>query len=155
MVKGSQGLFKMTSITDKLKYSDIGRRIRNLNFLKIRVVQPSTVLLAGIIIAVSIFIMGGGIYDLLESPLALLPSSSGTWLFVYPSLSAQTWNESIYTMSLLTLGITGTLFCYRSSRYAFKPRQANLLLMLGVVLIAVSILGLEYGLYLKIRTSPA
>jgi hypothetical protein len=144
----------MASFSDKLKYSAIGRRIRNLNFLKITVVKPSTVFLTGIIIAVSIFILGGGVYNLLEKPLALLPGANG-WLFIYPGLYAQTWNESIYSMSMMTLGIVGTLVCYRSTRYAFKPRQAKIFLMLGAVLLIVAIIGFEYALYMKVSSGTA
>ncbi|HJX23186.1 MAG TPA: hypothetical protein VJ574_02095 [Candidatus Bathyarchaeia archaeon] len=142
----------MTSLADRLRYSGIGRRLRKLNIPRVGLFKPSTVLLTGIIIAVSIFILGGGVFDLLEHPLALLPSSSG-WLFIYPGLYSQTWNESIFSMFMLTLGIAGTFVCYRSTRYAFKPKQATVLLLIGTVLIVISILGFEYALYLKLNTS--
>ena len=144
----------MTSLADRLRYSVIGRRLRRFNIPRVSLFKPSTMLLTGIIIAVSIFILGGGVFDLLEHPLALLPSSSG-WLFIYPGLYSQTWNESIYSMFLLALGIAGTFVCYRSTRYAFKPRQATILLLLGTVLIVISILGFEYALYLKLNTGTS
>jgi O-antigen ligase len=143
----------MTSLADRLRYSGIARRLSRFNVPKVGMFKPSTVLLTGIIIAVSIFILGGGVFDLLEHPLALLPTSSGSWLFIYPGLYSQTWNESIFSMSLLALGIAGTFVCYRSTRYAFKPRQATILLLLGTVLIVISILGFEYALYVKLNTS--
>jgi hypothetical protein len=143
----------MTSLADRLKYSGIGRRLTRLNIPRVGLFKPSTMLLTGIIIAVSIFILGGGVFDLLEHPLALLPTSSGNWLFIYPGLYSQTLNESVFSMFLLTLGIAGTFICYRSTRYAFKPRQATILLLLGTVLIVISILGFEYTLYLKLNTS--
>jgi hypothetical protein len=93
-------------------------------------------------ISFSIFILAGGVFDILEKPLALLPRGSG-WTFVYKgSLHIQTLNESIVAGLLYLLAIVGLYLLLRSTRSVYDPRQAYLMLILGF---AVTMIVLFYS----------
>jgi hypothetical protein len=104
-----------------------------------RAIKPSVTIITFIVLAFAIFSLAGGIYDLLERPVSLLPSARpGGWTFLYRgSLNAQTLNESILASLLYLLGIAGLYMLYRSTRYAYRPRNAGLLLILGLAFTVV------------------
>lgn len=107
-----------------------------------RAVRPSTTLLIVLAVTFSIFVLAGGVFDILEKPLALLPRGSG-WTFVYSgSLHIQTLNESILAGLLYLLGIVGLYLLLRSTRSVYNPRQAYLMLILGF---AVTMIVLFYS----------
>ena len=92
-------------------------------------------------ISLATFFLAGGIYDLLEKPVSLLPrSTSQGWTFIYPGgLGAQTLNESILSAILYLLGLSGFYMLYRSTRFAYRPRNAYILLIIGFVTTAIVI----------------
>jgi hypothetical protein len=111
--------------------------------------RPSFYLLAIIVSAISIFFFGGGIYDLLVRPPPAL-SSSGTTFFYYPGLQGQLLPESLVAMFLFAVGFIGFFVIYMSTKYAYKPRQAFLLLMCGAVFIIIAYVFAELLLLLKL-----
>jgi len=122
-------------------------------YQKMMTVKPSLLLIAVITIALSIFLLGGGVYDILEKPYALLPSARG-FLVYYPyTLNEQWLNESITVMVLYFIGVVGFLLMYQSTQYAYRPRQAFMLLLIGGTLVALAYLGAEISLGLKIYSS--
>ncbi|MGA2238395.1 MAG: hypothetical protein ABSG74_04215 [Candidatus Bathyarchaeia archaeon] len=84
-------------------------------------------------ICIAAFFLAGGIYDLLEKPVSLLPTSTSQgWTFIYPNgLGAQTLNESILAGMLYLIGLSGFYMLYRSTRFAYRPRNAYILLIIG------------------------
>ena len=86
-------------------------------------------------VGLATFFLAGGIYDLLEKPVSLLPRSSQEgWTFIYPGgIGAQTLNESILSAILYLLGLAGLYMLFRSTRFAYRPRNAYILLILGFV----------------------
>ena len=122
-------------------------------YQKMMTVKPSLLLIAVITIALSIFLLGGGVYDILEKPYALLPSARG-FLVYYPyTLNEQWLNESITVMVLYLIGVIGFLLMYQSTQYAYRPRQAFILLLIGGALVALAYLGAEVSLGFKIYSS--
>lgn len=114
-------------------------------YWKIVNVKPSTLLLAIVVTAASIFFLGGGIYNLLEQP-AFAVFISGRPYFAYPySLSEQFLGESMFVMILYGVGTAGLLIAYQSTKYAYRPRQAYMLLLMGVLLIVISYIFVEYA----------
>jgi len=79
------------------------------------------------------FILAGGIYDILERPISLLPTAGGYSPVIRGTLGQQTLNESLIAAFLYMLGIGGLYMLLRSTRYAYRPRNAYLLLILGTV----------------------
>jgi hypothetical protein len=99
------------------------------------------VILFLVALGLAAFFMSGGIYDLLEKPVSLLPRSTGQgWTFIYPSgIGAQTLNESILAGILYLLGVAGFYMLFRSTRYAYRPRNAYILLILGLAMTVIVI----------------
>jgi hypothetical protein len=98
-----------------------------------RRLKPSTTMILLVVLGFVGFILAGGIYDILERPLSLLYSPSGVSVRVKGSLGQQTLNESLMAMFLYMLGLGGLYMLVRSTRFAYRPRNAYLLLILGTV----------------------
>lgn len=92
-------------------------------------------------IGLATFLLAGGIYDLLEKPVSLLPRASQSgWTFIYPGgIGAQTLNESILSAILYLLGLAGFYMLFRSTRFAYRPRNAYILLIVGIVTVVIVI----------------
>ena len=103
-------------------------------------------------LALAIFLFGGGIYDILEKPIALIPVREQRILFYHPySLHEQFVAESLEAMALYAIGVVGLILAYKSTKYSRKPRQAFILLATAILFIALSYLGCSYIMGLKLR----
>jgi hypothetical protein len=123
-------------------------------YWKITTYKPSTFAIALIAIAASIFFLGGGVYDLLEQsqiPIAAFTESGGQgrflFLYPYPSLNDQFIAESAFIMILYAIGAAGFIITYQSTKYAYKPRQAYMYLLTGLIFIFMAYLLLEIIFY--------
>ena len=96
-----------------------------------RRIKPSTTITIIIALAVVGFILAGGVYDLLEHPISLLPTPTGYSVLISGTLGEQTLNESLIAGFLYMLGLGGLYMLLRSTRFAYRPRNAYLLLMIG------------------------
>ena len=95
-----------------------------------RMRPPTTVIMIGVLLFVG-FVLAGGIYDILARPISLLPSPTGYSVVIKGTLGQQTLNESLIAAFLYMLGLGGLYMLLRSTRYAYRPRNAYLLLILG------------------------
>ena len=124
----------------------------NKFYRKISTVRPSTIVLSVVAMAVAIFLFGGGIYNVVTRP---LPSAyvdlpgGGRFIFLYPQLSEQFVTDSIVVMILYSLGIIGAIAMYQSTKYAYKPRQAYLMFLVGVIFLVLAYILLENALQIK------
>jgi hypothetical protein len=109
--------------------------------------RPSPYIVAIILAAITIFLLGGGIYDVTLKPRSVIPYSSG-FIFLYPSLHEQILNESIAIMIVYALGAAGLILIYRSTRYMRNPEQASLLIKIGAALLILTFIVVEAALYL-------
>lgn len=96
---------------------------------------PSTTIMLIIVIGFVGFVLAGGIYDILEHPISLLPTAGGYSVLIKGTLGQQTLNESLIAGFLYVLGLTGLYMLLRSTRYAYRPRNAYLLLILGTIVV--------------------
>jgi hypothetical protein len=135
----------------------IGKRLASFGFTlrkayeRISTIKPSILIVASIITAFSLFLLAGGVYDILEQPLAAIPYGS-TILFYYPyTLAAQAVIESIGVMIAYALGSIGLLLMYQSTKFAYKPRQAFMLLVSGIALILIAYIYVESLVYQKLN----
>ena len=95
--------------------------------------------------------LGGGMYNILEKPITLMPRGRRI-VFYYPyTLYEQFIVGSLIVMILYAMGFTGLVLAYESTKYANKPRQAFMLLIVGVLLILSAYLGCQHLISLKIR----
>jgi hypothetical protein len=133
----------------------IKKRISSLSFSlnklyrTISTTRPSNLLLPCLSVAVAVFLFGGGLYDLIERPLPAV-YYSGTFLFLYPSISDQFISDSVVSMTCFALGIIGLLTMYQSTKYVYKPRQAYMMLMMGIVLVLLAYIFLEASIHFKL-----
>jgi hypothetical protein len=121
----------------------------NKLYHRISTLRLSSLLIAVIAVSAAIFLFGGGLYDLIVKP---LPSfySGGSFLFLYPSLGDQFISDSIIAITLYALGAVGLVIVYQSTKYAYKPRQAYMMFLVGVALLFIAYVFLETTISLKL-----
>ena len=105
--------------------------------------KPSLFLVSAVAIGATLFFMGGGVYDLLVQPIVAYISQSGEVLAFYPGLNDQFVLGSLIVMILYALGVTGFLIAYRSTKYAYNPRQAYRFLLIGCAMILIAYFFVE------------
>lgn len=111
-------------------------------YRRLSTVKPSNVVLAAMAIAVAIFLFGGGLYLIIVKPYPAV-YYGGRFLFVYPQLSEQWVSDSLIAMTLFAFGVIGLLLMYQSTKYAYNPRQAYLVFMIGAALVIISYISIE------------
>jgi hypothetical protein len=116
--------------------------------LRLAKYRPSPFLVAAVVMGASIFLLGGGIYDIFMEPLTILPIGGGRFLSYVPyRIHEQLLMGSIGVMILYSLGAVGLLLIYHSTRYIRKPQQVSLLSKVGVALFLISFVAVEFVLY--------
>ena len=135
----------------------VKRNLASLSYMlqraywKIVTAKPSVMVFAVAIIAASIFLLGGGVYDLLEKPFFAIFIQE-RFIGVYPySLNEQLLAESIFVMLIYAIGAGGLLLTYQSTKYAYRPRQAFMFLLIGVIFIVVAYIAVEYAFLARWR----
>jgi len=138
----------------------VGRKLSSINYFfrkvyrKLSIYKPSNTLFALILTGIAIFLLGGGVYDVLlaENPpypypyWIFWPTQSGI-IFFLPRLQEELLGGSIIIMILYALGTLGLLMIYRSVKYAHNPRHATILLLIGVIFILLTFILIESILY--------
>lgn len=121
------------------------KRISSLAFTlqktyeRIVTAKPSVFVAAVAVVALSIFFLGGGIYDILIKPIVAIVASGGRIISFYPfGLSEQFLLESIIIMFFYGIGVIGFLIASRSTKYAYNPRLAYRFLLVGCALILIA-----------------
>jgi len=139
----------------------IGRRFESLSFRirrlyrRIVTAKPSVFVIAAIIAGLSIFFLGGGVYDILEKPLIAIPLGTQI-LFFYPgTINEQTILDSAFAMVTYFFGLLGLLLMYQSTKYAYRPRQAYMLLLIGVAFLVIAYFSIENLIVEKLTTSTS
>ena len=117
-------------------------------FRRISTTTPSTLILTAVGIAYSVFLFGGGLYTLIQKPATAYLGSSAIY-FLYPSISGQFVSDTIIACILYALGFAGLFAIYQSTKSAYKPRQAYMLLIVGVTFLLLSYIFLEGAISFK------
>ena len=117
-------------------------------FRKLSTNAPSAFIVTAVGISYAIFLFGGGLYTLINHP---MPSAyfNNQFYFLYPDLGSQFIADTIFSVILYALGFVGLFFIYQSSKSAYKPRQAYMLLVIGVALLLLSYVFLEGSIAFK------
>ncbi len=124
----------------------------NRFYQKISTIRPSTLILSIIAVAIAVFLFGGGLYNIIMKPLPAV-YYSGRFIFLYPQLSEQFISDSIVATILYSLGIIGLIVMYQSTKYAYKPRQAYMMFLVGVALLFIAYIFLEATIRIKLTSS--
>jgi hypothetical protein len=115
---------------------------------KVTANTPAITVVTVIGLAYALFLFGGGLYLLIEQPIPAY-ASGNTFYFLYPSLSYQFGADTFIAVSLYAMGFVGLMAIYQSAKTASKPRQAYMLLVIGVTFVLLSYLFLESAILAK------
>jgi hypothetical protein len=118
-------------------------------FRRISTARPSSFIISIIVIAYAVFLFGGGLYTLISSPLPAFYTGK-SFIFLYPDLGQQFISDSIIAIMLYGIGFAGLLAIYQSTKYAYKPRQAYMMLVIGVTLLLLAYLFIEDAIQIKL-----
>ncbi len=133
----------------KRKAASLSFTLRRL-WNKITTYKPSIWVISGVIIALSIFLLGGGIYDIIEKPIPI-GIRGGRVITFYPyGINEQLLGESLLVMILYGLGVAGLILTYQSTKFAYRPRQAYIMLLIGISLVTLSYIFVELSLRQKL-----
>jgi len=118
-------------------------------FSKISTAKPSALITSIIVISTAVFLFGGGLYTIIIRP---LPSAyyNNRFYFLYPDLGAQFISDTVIATMLYAMGFIGLLAIYQSTKYAYKPRQAYMMLAVGVALMFLAYIFLEDSIQIKL-----
>ncbi|NWF87200.1 hypothetical protein HXY32_05265 [Candidatus Bathyarchaeota archaeon] len=133
------------SQTAKRRISSMSYSLNKL-YRRLSTTKPSTFILSAITIAFVVFLFGGGVYNLIVRPYPAI-YYGGRFILVDPRLSEQFIADSIVAMILYAFGTIGLIMIYQSTKYAYKPRQAYMMFIVGVVLILLAFISLEYVMH--------
>lgn len=97
-----------------------------------------------------IFILGGGVYDIINEPASTVATSSDTYSSIYPGYGDQTINESIVSMILYGSGFAGLYLVTRSTQVLYDKSKANMNLLVGVGIAVIGFAGAYVLLILKV-----
>lgn len=133
----------------KRKFSSLAYFTRK-TYWKIVTAQPSLFIIALAVVGASIFLLGGGVYDLIVPYIPIGFPSGTKVLFFYPRrVHEQVFLESLTVMTVYSIGVAGFLTTYQSTKYAYRPRQAFMLLLVGCILLIIAYLYIENIIWLK------
>jgi hypothetical protein len=111
-------------------------------YRRISTTKQSNLVIPIISISIAIFLLGGGLYSMIVKPLPAV-YYGGRFLFLYPQLSEQFISDSMVAVALYTFGIIGLIIIYQSTKNVYKPRQAYMMLLAGIVLSLIAYIFLE------------
>jgi hypothetical protein len=138
-------------MTTKLKKgsSDISFSLSRW-FRKISTNAPSAFIITIVGISYALFLFSGGLYALIDWR-TISPSGyfNNQFFFLYPGVSGQFISDTIISVILYALGFVGLLSVYQSSKSAYKPRQAYMMLVVGVTLLLLAYIFLEASIQFK------
>ena len=118
-------------------------------FSKISTTKPSSFVVSIVVIAYTIFLFSGGIYTIVSSPLPAYYTGS-SFIFLYPDLGSQFISDTVIAVMLYVIGFAGLLAVYQSTKYAYKPRQAYMMMVIGVTLLLLAYIFLEDSILIKL-----
>lgn len=121
-------------------------------FRKVSTNAPSSFIVTVTGLAYAIFLFGGGLYTLIGPDAAAHQPSAyvnGRFFFLYPDISHQFISDTLISVILYALGFVGLLMVYQSSKSAYKPRQAYMMLVVGVTFLLLAYLFLEGSIGFK------
>jgi len=119
-------------------------------FRKLSTNAPSTFIVTVVVMAYAIFLFGGGLYTLINNPVASYYTSSGGFMFLYPDISSQFGADTIIAVTLYAMGFFGLLTIYQSAKNVSKPRQAYMMMVVGITLLLLSYIFLEGAINYKL-----
>jgi len=103
-----------------------------------------------ILIASSVILLSGGLYVVSENPIPMGFTQTGSPVLVHTSHHDQFLIETIVVAIFFSVGAFGVYLVRFSTRFAYDPRYATSILVLGLILIIVGLAGAQIMLDEKI-----
>ena len=117
------------------------------SYEKVITAKPSIFIVAIAVVGASLFLLGGGIYNILIQPILAIVASGGRVITFYPyGITEQFLLESVIIMVFYAIGVTGFLVAHRSTKYASSPRLAYRFLLIGCALLIIAFIVVEQRL---------
>jgi hypothetical protein len=120
-------------------------------FRRLSANKPSAMTFTVIVVTFAVFLFGGGLLTIITQPPLTVYTQQGRFLFLYPSIDGQFVMDTFLSGFLYALGLVGLLLIYRSTKSAFKPRQAYMGMIVGVSLVLLAYIFLEGSILTKIQ----
>jgi hypothetical protein len=89
-----------------------------------------------ILVIFILFIVSGGIYEVINHPPSLVGDQSGGATSIYLGASEQTSSEFVLSFLLYGMTFVGIILIYRGSRIYYDKQSANTQVALGIILSA-------------------
>lgn len=120
-------------------------------YKRITTTQPSTIAVTAVVIGLAIFLFGGGLFTLTRENIlpSFYDSANNVFYFLYPDVSDQFISDTVIAVILYGMGFVGLISIYQSTKNAYKPRQAYMLLIVGIALVLLSYIFLEGSILAK------
>ena len=135
----------------------VKRRVSSLSFSVNRLyraiisLKPSNLLIPTLAVAFAVFLFAGGVYDLIQRPQAAVYYNN-QFLFLNPYLSQQFVSDSILAAIIYSMGVIGLIAVYQSTKYVYKPRQAYMMLIIGLALALMAYIFLQVAIQVKLSS---
>ena len=120
----------------------------------ITVPTPSKTLGIFIIYIVLFVLQTGIVYLIYREPPALGADNKGDPVFLYSSVHDSFIIEGIVASILIFISSTGFILLYQASKHSFNRTMALRILVLGVIMIFVTFLALQYMIAVKTGNDP-
>ena len=107
------------------------------------------------VIYILLFVLQTGIvYLIYREPPALGADSKGDPIFLYSSIHDSFIIEGIVASILIFLSSTGFILLYQASKHSFNRTMALRILVIGIIMIIITFLALQYMIAVKTGNDP-
>ncbi|MFX1326289.1 MAG: hypothetical protein ACFE8N_15170 [Promethearchaeota archaeon] len=147
------------TVIEKLKQKTpwiLGKNVRKpkINFPKFKLPRLSLPMpsksISIVVIFVILFVLQTGIaYLLVRGPPALGANQQGDAVFIFGDIHEAYIIESIVGSILILLSSIGFIFLYQASKYVYNRKMAGYILVIGVLIIIISFISLQFIIYKK------
>ncbi|MCW4006925.1 MAG: hypothetical protein NWF04_10110 [Candidatus Bathyarchaeota archaeon] len=119
-------------------------------FEKISTAKPPNVVITAAVLGLALFLFGGGLYDIILQPPPAVYSGTRFYFLNPLGLGYQFVFDTVVAVILYGAGLIGMLAMYRSAKQTSTPRQAYMTFTIGVSLLFIAYILLEYVMQIKI-----
>jgi len=135
---------------DSLRKPKIG--FPKVRLPRISLPMPSRSLSVVSILIILFVLQTGVVYLMVREPPALGSNSAGDPIFIYSDVHESFIIEGIVASILIIFCSMGFILLYQASKYVYNKKMAVWILLIGVLMIIISFILLQYMLSVKMGT---
>ncbi|MHC1627474.1 MAG: hypothetical protein ACXQTI_01395 [Candidatus Nezhaarchaeales archaeon] len=110
---------------------------------------PPKRILGILVVALTCLFLSGGLFCIIMGTPAVITTPHG-FVFYYPGIDYQTGAEAFIVFLLMIMGTAGLLMIHQNMKQPRSRSRSMALTLLGLLLIAMSMLALVWLIYLKV-----